>query len=170
VKTAIVFVPSRGTLTARMFENLNNGIANSLVYNIAIPVQCVLAPSSDPDGVDQRRTAVSLDFIRIGFVDWRDLPGRVFTFPVNPAAGYVDGSVYFDGAHQYADLTRLSFGALTGATMPTVATITFHFYKNSAWPTLPETASVDWDINLAVDATALDQVMAEAGTVLGARS
>jgi hypothetical protein len=157
-----MFVPARGTLTARMFENASNGVANSLVYDIAIPVHCVLDLPPDPDASDPSQTTVRLDFIRIGLVDWRNLPGRAFIFPVNPEAGYVDGSVYFDGAHHYADLTRLQFGTLTGTTLAAAVTITFQFYQNSARPNLPKTVPVDWDLALEVDPADLDRVLAEA--------
>ena len=130
-----------------MFENQSNGVANSLVYDIAIPVSCVLdlPPDAGPDSGNAfpRETEVRLDFIRIGLVDWRDLPGRAFVFPVNPAEGYVDGSVYFGHQHHYADLTRLHFGRLNGSTMTALATITFNFYKMSELPGLPETLTVD---------------------------
>lgn len=161
-----IFIPARGSLTARMFENLNNGIANCLVYDITIPVHCVLGPPAELDTSYATPTDVRLELIRIGLVDWRDLPSRLFTFPVNPVAGYVDGSVYFDGVHHYADLTRLRFGELTGATLTAAVTITFNFYKNSALPDLPESVTVDWNIELDIEVSALDRVIAEARAVL----
>jgi hypothetical protein len=109
---------------------------------------------------------VRLDFIRIGLVDWRELPGRAFVFPVNPQAGYVDGSVYFDGTHQYADLTYLQFGTLYGSELSATVTITFNFYSNSMLPNMTETVTVNWTIQLVVDPAELDRVLAEARAVL----
>jgi hypothetical protein len=163
---ADVVVPTGGALTARIFENTANGVAKSLVYDIAIPVRFVLGLPADQDNDAHRRTDVRLEFIRVGLASWRDLPGRRFDFPVNPAAGYVDGSVYFDGAHQYADLTRLRFGTLVGSKLATDLSITFNMYPNSALPDLPANFTVDWHLPLDVDAVELDRVIAEARRVL----
>lgn len=40
------------------------------------------------------------------------LQGKVFDFPVNPDDGYVDGSIYFAGAHNPVDITRIEFGQI----------------------------------------------------------
>jgi hypothetical protein len=161
-----MFEPGRGTLTARLFENASNGIANSLVFDIVVPVRCVLDMPSNADASIVGPTEVRLDFIRIGLVDWRELPGRSFVFPVNPLAGYVDGSVYFDGTHQYADLTCLQFGILYGSELSATVTITFNFYSISMLPNMPETVTVNWTIQLVVDQAELDRVLAEARAVL----
>jgi hypothetical protein len=158
----IVFVPDRGTLGARLFENTSVIDSSRLVYDITIPVTCTLEMPLESDGVGVTTTEVRLDLIRIGLVDWRDLQGRAFTFPVNPVEGYVDGSIYFDSTHQYADLTRLQFGRLTENTLAAEATITFNFYKNSALPNLPETVTVEWAIELDVNSEELDGVLAKA--------
>jgi hypothetical protein len=167
IMAVLTLLPNRGTLTARMFENQANGISNGLIYDIAIPVCLVLDLPPDLAASFQHDTTVRLDFIRIGLIDWRELAGRKFTFPVNPEHGYVDGSIYFDSAHQYADLTRLHFGVLVGSTMMAAVTITFNFYPNSALPGLPETITVDWNIAMDVDTVELDRVLAEARAVLG---
>jgi hypothetical protein len=158
----IVFVPNRGTLGARLSENTGVIGSTRLVYNITIRVTCTLEMPLEIDGFGITTTEVRPDLIQIGLVDWRDLPGRAFTFPVNPAAGYVDGSIYFDSAHQYADLTRLQFGRLTGNILAAEVTITFNFYKNTALPNLPETVTVEWVIELGVNGKELDGVLASA--------
>jgi hypothetical protein len=161
-----VFEPGRGALTARLFANAGSGVASSLVFDIAVPVRCMLDMPSDADASIAGPTEVRLDFIRIGIVDWRELPGRTFVFPINPEAGYVDGSVYFDGTHQYADLTRLQFGTLSGSVLSATVTITFNFYPNSMLPNMPETVTVNWAIELAIDPAKLDRVLAEARAAL----
>jgi hypothetical protein len=158
----IVFVPNRGKLGARLSENTGVIDSTKLVYDITIPVTCTLQMPLEGDGVGVTTTEVRLDLIRIGLVDWLDLPGQVFTFPINPVEGYVDGSIYFDSAHQYADLTRLQFGRFTGNTLAAEVTITFNFYKNSALPDLPETVTVEWAIELDVNGKELDGVLASA--------
>jgi hypothetical protein len=158
----IVFVPNRGKLGARLSENTGVIDSTRLVYDITIPVTCTLEMPLESDGVGVTKTEVRLDLIRIGLVDWRDLPSRAFTFPVNPVEGYVDGSIYFDSAHQYVDLTRLQFGRLIGNTLAAEVTITFNFYKNSALPNLPETVTVEWAIELDVNGKELDAVLASA--------
>jgi hypothetical protein len=158
----IVFVPNRGKLGARLSENTGVIDSTRIVYDITIPVTCTLEMPLEIDGVDLTTTELRLDLIRIGLVDFRDLPGQVFTFPINPVEGYVDGSIYFDSTHQYADLTRLQFGRFTGNTLAAEVTITFNFYKNSALPNLPETVTVEWAIELDVNSEELDGVLASA--------
>jgi hypothetical protein len=160
-----VFLPRRGKLSARLFGEPDKINADSLVYDITVPVTCILDLPPEVDGTKYQEAEVRLDFIRIGLVDWRTLPGRTFTFPVNPVAGYVDGSVYFDEAHQYADLTKLKFEDLIASTLHASVTITFHFYKNSALPTLPEILTVDWDLELDVNGEELNLVFGNAKSI-----
>lgn len=162
-----MFVPDAGSLTARIVENPGRADACRLVYDIAIPVSCVIDLPPELDDASQRRTVVLLDFIRVGLVDWRDLPGRSFEFPINPVEGYVDGSVYFNATHQYADLTHLTFGKLTGTSMQATVRIVFQFYPDTAMPDLPETMTIVWDVDLSVDCNALDQVLVQARAAAG---
>jgi hypothetical protein len=55
------------------------------------------------------QTSIGLNNIAIPSVDVIVLAGQSFNFPVNPAVGYIDGSIYLDGAHHPVDVTRLSF-------------------------------------------------------------
>jgi hypothetical protein len=57
-------------------------------------------------------TSFRFDFIYLPIRQALDLANRTFRFPVNPAPGYVDGSIYLIDAHNVADLTELSFGRL----------------------------------------------------------
>jgi hypothetical protein len=59
-----------------------------------------------------RGTSFRFDFICLPIENAVDLENRTFEFPINPAPGYVDGSIYLIDAHNVADLTTLAFGSL----------------------------------------------------------
>lgn len=61
------------------------------------------------DGPVLIQTEVRLDFIELPGEDLAALAGRGFEFPANPAAGYVDGSIYLEGTHNAVDVTRIEF-------------------------------------------------------------
>ncbi len=45
------------------------------------------------------------------------LAGRMFEFPVNPEPGYIDASIYLDGAHHPVDIHAIHFGAASATTI-----------------------------------------------------
>ena len=47
-----------------------------------------------------------------------DLEEQRFSFPVNPADGYIDGSIYIGHAHHPVDVTEIVFGSLRGNLLP----------------------------------------------------
>ena len=61
-----------------------------------------------------------LDFIDLPSLNLDVLAGQTFTFPVNPEPCYIDGSVYFVGAHNPVDITRITFGTLTEHGLPVI--------------------------------------------------
>jgi hypothetical protein len=54
-------------------------------------------------------TSIHLGNVAIPSVSMAELNGRTFDFSVNPAVGYIDGSIYLDGVHHPVDITQLSF-------------------------------------------------------------
>ncbi|MDN7133705.1 hypothetical protein JNO04_15270 [Halomonas sp. MC140] len=66
---------------------------------------------------DRADTSIRLDGISLPN-DPTSLEEQEFTFPVNPEAGYIDGSVYILAAHNPVDVTKLRFGKLKGKTLP----------------------------------------------------
>ncbi|WP_420389926.1 hypothetical protein [Marinobacter sp.] len=66
---------------------------------------------------DRADTSIRLDGISLAS-DPMALEQQEFTFPVNPEAGYIDGSVYILAAHNPVDVTKLRFGKLTGNRLP----------------------------------------------------
>jgi hypothetical protein len=80
-------------------------------------------------------TSIQLSSIAIPSISVVELQGRSFDFPVNPASGYIDGSIYLDGAHHPVDVTKLSF---TIASVKLVGMFVFEFeglpdYRNTAF-------------------------------------
>lgn len=63
-----------------------------------------------PGGPEPVTTEISLDHIRMPATGLEALSERVFTFPVNPERGYIDGSVYLVATHCPVDVTRIEFG------------------------------------------------------------
>ncbi len=59
-------------------------------------------------------SSIRLDGIEGLDADLRYAQGRTYEFPVNPAPGYIDGSVYFYGRHHSLDVTQLRFGFYEG--------------------------------------------------------
>jgi hypothetical protein len=53
--------------------------------------------------------------------------GKTVTFPVNPAEGYIDGSVYLRGAHNPVDITTIRFIKLENKTLVAELTMDFVF-------------------------------------------
>ena len=77
------FTPGTMTLTARVFTNPHARVPPTLFYNIVFPVRVSLAvPVGRPlFASDEPLTEVPLEFLDLGPVEWRTLPGREFRFP-----------------------------------------------------------------------------------------
>jgi hypothetical protein len=67
-------------------------------------------------------TAARFDGIRLPDHDLQSLAGRSLIFPINPADGYIDGSIYINGAHHPIDVSEIRFG-LAGEGMITASII-----------------------------------------------
>jgi hypothetical protein len=72
-------------------------------------------------------TSIRLDGIDFGIRDFQELGGRIFTFPVNPEDGYIDGSMYLLGAHNPVDVIAIRFGAVMGKSLTATFTMRFLF-------------------------------------------
>ena len=71
-------------------------------------VRIFIAPF-DLDGVVVK-TSVRLDGVDLPNSDMRALAGQTLNAPINPEAGYIDGSIYIDGAHHPVDVRQIIFG------------------------------------------------------------
>lgn len=157
-----VLNPKRGTMTARVFDNPHTGIPPTLFFDIEIPVRPFKYKGK------MQRTEVLLNFINFRVADWRELPGREFTFPTNPKKGYIDGSMYLDHAHNPADTTRIRFGPLKGKkTLPASLDIEFDFTFEG--PEQLGKVAVTSQVDLRVEPEELDKVIEEARQVVKPR-
>ncbi|MEV0331449.1 hypothetical protein [Nocardia sp. NPDC050717] len=77
--------------------------------------------SGGPETID---TELRLDFIELPGPPLNNLGRRVFDFPVNPQAGYIDASIYLGGGHCPIDVTRIEFAAVSDNRI----TATLHTY------------------------------------------
>jgi hypothetical protein len=164
------FTPGSGTLTARVFANPHARVPPTLFYDIVFPVRVSLSvPIGRPlFSTEEPVTEVQLEFIDLGRIDWRALPGREFQFPAGPDDEYPDGGVYLGGTHHSAFLTRLRFADLRGGGLTAALDIDFDFSLLRPLPEgLEREFSVHWELPMAVDPARLDAVMAEAQQVLG---
>ncbi|MBB6368313.1 hypothetical protein FHR56_003492 [Xanthomonas sacchari] len=66
-------------------------------------------------------TAIRLDGIALPSLRLGDLAGQRFDFPRNPHAGYIDGSLYLDGAHHPVDVDMLTFNLARDGQLTLVA-------------------------------------------------
>ena len=58
-------------------------------------------------------TSIRLDGIEIKKDAIEQLQNRTLQFPINPNKGYIDGSIYLTGRHEYVDVTEFSFRSFT---------------------------------------------------------
>ncbi|MCP2274660.1 hypothetical protein [Nocardia amikacinitolerans] len=84
--------------------------------------------SSGPEVVE---TSVRLDYVELPTNTLADLSGRTFTFPVNPADGFIDASIYLGGGHCPVDITRIQFGRATPRRIPATLHAYFDFAQEA---------------------------------------
>lgn len=115
------FQPEQGYLEPIIFENSSVGIPLGLHYTISFP----FAPF-DLEG-EEVSTELVLDLIDLPVRSWRELAGHAHDFPVYPAEGCIDGSVYLFHAHNPVNVTRLSFGSIKGLSIPVTIDLSIDF-------------------------------------------
>jgi hypothetical protein len=93
-------------------------------------------------------TSVRLDRVMLQNAVPDSLEAKTFSFPVNPAAGFIDGSIYIDGAHHPVDVTEIAFGHMrkSGGTATFKCIIDFTFEGLGDFGKTPWTfdAALDW--------------------------
>ena len=62
-------------------------------------------------------TSIRLDGIDIPS-EPSELQENSYTFPINPNAGYIDGSIYFMAAHNPVDVSKIEFGRVENGKLP----------------------------------------------------
>lgn len=169
-------IPGRGRLAARVSHPSLPfpGNVSGLFYSIEIPVGFDLnAVPDDPEFFPDKdarglpKSELGLDHISLGLTSWRGLSGQEFVFPVNPAPGYIDGSIYLQATHNWADVTRLRFGDLHPSAIALSLDVAFDFSMLNAAPaTLARAMPVTWDVIIDVDVAELDRQMTLAESVL----
>ena len=95
-------------------------------------------------------TAIHLEGVSLPSLDPRDLAGRTLEFPVDPAVGCIDGSVYIEHAHHPVDVTMITFrhGAAGGLVAGFRAEIAF---SHEGLMDFEDTA-VDFEANVRIRA------------------
>jgi len=149
----IPLLPQSGELSSTVFENEHVGISRSVFFRILIPI----APF-DFEG-ESVETSVRLDLIDFGVTDWRLLNDKSFVFPVNPAEGYIDGSMYLGHAHNPADVTRIAFGRFTDSSVEVDFDIAFDFTYEG--PSRLGKPSFTWRVVLNFDPNSFDATLRE---------
>ena len=86
-------------------------------WSIAVPIEPFSADDeysmewrAGTEGPYVVSTQIRLEFIEVAADDLSGLGNRAFQFPVNPADGYIDGSIYLCGSHNPVDVTAIEFG------------------------------------------------------------
>ena len=57
-------------------------------------------------------TSARLDGVHLPTNDLNELADHSLNFQINPDAGYIDGSIYMDGAHHPVDVRQIIFGKM----------------------------------------------------------
>jgi len=105
-------------------------------WSIAVPIEPFSADDEHSkewrvgtDGPFVVSTQIRLDFMEVPAEDLSGLANRAFQFPVNPGAGYIDGSIYLCGSHNPVDVTAIEFGpaGVDSISATFVATFDFQF-------------------------------------------
>ncbi len=169
-------IPGRGRLAARVSHPSLPYPTNvtGLFYSIEIPVGFDLNPvPEDPEFFPHKdarglpKSDLRLDHISLGLTSWRSLSGQEFAFPVNPAPGYIDGSIYLQATHNWADATRLRFGGLQPSAIALSLDVAVDFSMLDAAPAaLASAMPVTWEVILDVDVAELDRQMTLAQSLL----
>lgn len=73
------------------------------------------------------QTSLRLDDILLPSHNLTCLSKTEVVFPVNPELGYIDGSMYLDGAHHPVDVRHMKFGLAEGRTISTHITSDIDF-------------------------------------------
>jgi hypothetical protein len=146
-----------GSLTASIFENAEAGIRKQMFFAIAIPV--TLPFQGKPVA-----TELQLDFIRLATETFADMEDKTFWFPVNPAPGYIDGSLSLGNADNPVDCTRIAFGSAAKGLIPVEVEYTIDF--TAAGPAELGVVEGILKTHLAFDGKSLGPIMAE-GALLG---
>lgn len=110
-------------------------------------IEIVLVPFRlDDEVVD---TSIRLDDIALPDTV-EALEQQAFSFPVNPADGYIDGTVYIQSRHNPVDVTHISFGRREPDTDTILATLQLHFDFDQERVDLPS-ASRSMTVALALE-------------------
>jgi hypothetical protein len=73
-------------------------------------IEVPIKPFSLPGQEGLCVTSLILEGIGLSTLDLAQLAGTSYKFPVNPAPGYIDGSIYLSHAHHPVDVTTIRFG------------------------------------------------------------
>jgi len=81
-----------------------------------VGIEVAIKPFTLPGHEDQGEveTALILEGIVLPSADLAHLAGKSYKFPVNPAPGYIDGSIYISHCHHPVDVTVIRFGEMSG--------------------------------------------------------
>lgn len=144
-------VPATGTLTASILENEALGIRRRMYFSVSVPVTV-------PHKGKTRATEVFLDLIRLDADGCDDLDGKTYWFPVNPAAGYIEGYILLEGEDHAVDCTRIAFGTLKGDRVPVELSLRIEFVGTGD---SGESEELVLRTGLAFDRKELERVFAE---------
>ncbi len=109
-------------------------------FRLEFPLAPFALPLPDRDQPHRVDTALRLDQVRLPDSDFAHLAGQSLVFPLNPHAGYIDGSIYLDGAHHPVDVSKITCGtnSIDGIEIEIEAQLIFEFeglgpYRNTPW-------------------------------------
>ncbi len=102
------FKPAAGKLGQSIYENPANGLDPRLQFFIEISFASF---EIDDETVSP---ILRVDNIAVEARSWTALENQVFEFPWAPKPGSVEAAILLFGAHNPADVTKLTFGSIDG--------------------------------------------------------
>ena len=118
--------PNSAILNAKIFKNDFLKIPATMSYNIEINLV-------EFEIENQKiNTSIYLDFIRLNIYNLQELENSVFEFPINPKAGFIDGSIYLFDVHNPVDVSKIEFFSIKNNTLAATIYFSIDFeYENT---------------------------------------
>jgi hypothetical protein len=86
------------------------------------------------EGAEEIATSIVASFGEFRARTLQELSGRWLRFPINPAEGYIDGSIYLANVHNPVDVTALRFGPVSNGSVHVDVEAEFLFeFERSPW-------------------------------------
>lgn len=149
-----VFHPQSGNVTLDVFENPRIYPSPLLMLTIKIEFMESMDPANPNE---QQKASATFDVLPLLITNWRQLEKLTLDFPAVDELELCEGSIYFCGYHNPADLRKISFGTLEKDTILAQLSGEIDFtYEGLSHLGKPQ---FNWNLPLLYDQKALESVI-----------